>query len=60
MTKRYQLTCTADDWHALKVAVDKPRSPVDDMPIKVPLGALDRLMQDHSLLIQLHKGEVIE
>lgn len=60
MSERHKLTCTADEWHALKVAVDKPRQPVPDMLIKVPIGALDHLMRDHSTLIAIHKGEVIE
>lgn len=58
--ERHKLTCTADEWHALKVAVDKVKQPGPDILIRVPLGALLHLMLDHSKLIALHKGEVTE
>lgn len=52
---RKQLELSHDEWHKLSLAVDTRRARVS-----VPREVLERLMRDHSHLIALHKGEVIE
>ena len=50
---KYALKCTTSDWYCLISAVDKAREGSDS--VKVPKAALDRLLKDHSQLVNLNK-----
>ena len=52
---RKQLELSHDEWHRLSLATDSRRE-----KISVARETLDKLMRDHSHLLALHKGEVIE
>lgn len=55
MSKR-QLLCSYEDWDVLARAVDKAKS--DNGMVRVPRGALDRLMKDHSYFISENKKKL--
>lgn len=52
---RRKLELSHDDWHALAKLCDSKRAVV-----AVPRVLLETLLRDHSLLLQIHKGDVVE
>ena len=55
MTKRL-LLCSYEDWDVLARAVDKAKT--DNGMVRVPRGALDRLMKDHSHFVNENKRDL--
>lgn len=54
---KIKLECSHDDWHGLASAIDATRE--SSTTVKVDKGALDRLMRDHSKMVDMKKGELI-
>lgn len=54
---KIKLECTHADWHELATAIDATRE--NSRTVKVDKGALDRLMKDHSKMVDVKKNELI-
>lgn len=53
---KLKLECTRDDFHSVSKAVDQTRETSDT--VKVPRGALAKLLRDHGHMISTFRNEL--